>query len=80
MINGVLYRIRTGVRWRDLPEPMGRGRRGTSGIAAGPRRALGNSCSSGSSLPRHGHRGSPHDLASLVIAGALPRDGRWVRS
>ncbi|MGV9407060.1 transposase [Streptomyces sp. NPDC003667] len=51
VVNGVLYRIRPGVQWRDLPEQDGPWKRCTSGIAAGQRMERGK-CSSSGSRPR----------------------------
>ncbi|MEU8952600.1 transposase [Streptomyces sp. NPDC048489] len=44
VINGVLYRVRTGVQRRDLPERFGRGRPSTGAIAPGPRTVPGRYC------------------------------------
>ena len=35
ILNGILFRVRSGVPWRDLPERYGPGRRSTSGSPAG---------------------------------------------
>ncbi|MGB9999695.1 transposase, partial [Streptomyces pseudogriseolus] len=36
VINGMVYKIRTGISWRDLPERYGPGRRSTPASAATP--------------------------------------------
>ncbi|MFJ6759497.1 transposase [Streptomyces sp. NPDC091273] len=47
VINGILFRQRTGVPWRDLPARFGKWRPCTSGIGAGQRTVRGT----GSSRP-----------------------------
>lgn len=51
VINGVLYRVRTGVQWRDLPG-SDRGRPSTNGIAAGRLTERGRCCCLLSRPPR----------------------------
>ena len=44
-VEAVLYRYRTGMPWRDLPERFGEGQRSTLGSAVGPKAVSGSGCS-----------------------------------
>ena len=44
-VEAVLYRYRTGIPWRDLPERFGCGVKVRPASAAGPRPACGSGCS-----------------------------------
>jgi transposase len=41
VLNGILWRFRTGAPWRDIPERSARGRSSTTGSSAGGRRGCG---------------------------------------
>ena len=43
-VDAVLYRYRTGMPWRDLPERFGDGPRSTCGSAVGPKAVCGSGC------------------------------------
>ena len=43
-VEAVLYRYRTGMPWRDLPERFGDGFRCTGGSAVGPKAVSGSGC------------------------------------
>ena len=45
-VEAVLYRYRTGIPWRDLPERFGCGVKVHTRFLAGPRLACGSGCSS----------------------------------
>ena len=45
-VEAVLYRYRTGIPWRDLPERFGDWKTRTSGSAAGPIKGCGSTSSS----------------------------------
>jgi len=43
-VNGVLWVLRSGARWEDMPERYGNGKPRTSASPAGPRPAYGSGC------------------------------------
>ncbi|WP_433560109.1 transposase [Pseudonocardia xinjiangensis] len=45
VINAILWKLRTGAPWRDLPERYGPWKPPTSGCGSGPRTAPGNASS-----------------------------------
>ena len=44
VVNGILWKLRTGAPWRDLPERSAPGRPATTGSSAGAETAPGTAC------------------------------------